>query len=52
MTDRVLDFILFLIHIAIAIGVVHGLAWLTGDTADQIVGWAALGIAVGASSKQ
>ena len=51
MTNSIGDFIKFLVNLAIAIGVVHGLAWLTGDTADQLVGWAALGIAVGASSK-
>lgn len=51
MTDHIVDFIKFLANLAVAIGVVYFLAWLTGQTPDEVVGWAALGIAVGASSK-
>lgn len=51
MTDLIVDFIKFLVNLAFAIGVVYFIAWLTGQNPDEVVGWAAVGIAVGASSK-
>ena len=51
LTNSIVDFIKFLVNLAIAIGVVYGIAWLSGQNADEVVGWAALGIAVGASLK-
>jgi hypothetical protein len=41
-----------LIDVFIALGVVYFFAWLFGEPADQVVGWVALGLAVGAGAKR
>ena len=41
-----------LVDVLIAIGVVYFFAWFFGEPADQVVGWVALGLAVGAGAKR
>jgi hypothetical protein len=41
-----------LVDVLIAIGVVYILAWLFGEPVDQVVGWVALGLAVGVGAKR
>ena len=38
-----------LIGLTIALGVVYLFAWLLGRTADNVVGWVALGVAAGSN---
>lgn len=40
-----------LISLGIGIGLVYFFAWLTGDTADNTVGWVALGLAAGSLTR-
>lgn len=47
-----MKFIELFIKVAIAIGFVYGISWLAGKSPDEIVGWAALGIAIGKSTNQ
>jgi len=41
-----------LVDVLIALCVVYFFAWLFGEPADQVVGWVALGLAVGAGAKR
>lgn len=41
-----------LVDVLIAIGAVYILAWLFGESVDQVVGWVALGVAAGAGAKR
>lgn len=41
-----------LVDVLIALGVVYFFAWLFGEPADQVVGWVALGLAVGVGAKR
>jgi len=43
---------LSLVDVLIALGVVYFFAWLFGEPADQVVGWVALGLAVGVGAKR
>ena len=38
--------------VLIAVGVVYFLAWIVGQSVDQVVGWVAMGMAAGAGAKR
>jgi hypothetical protein len=41
-----------LVDVLIALSVVYFFAWFFGEPADRVVGWVALGLAVGAGAKR
>lgn len=45
MEKFLLDLLTGLVSVGIAIGVVYAMGWLTGQDVNDIVGWAALGMA-------
>lgn len=51
MKKFIIETIEMLVNIGIAIGVVYLISAITGQHVDEIVGWAALGIAAGASAR-